>query len=589
MKKIYFLLLMMITTLSFGQGTPIITMVADGDCSGGTPKVIEIYAHGTVDFSNYTLQKAPNGGSWGSNFDLSPLGTVTDGFVYVYNEGTGGSANPGIFAAEFPSVASTASLDASSSSVLGINGDDPLRIIETATSTVVDVFGDGDGTGETWEYKDGYAKRNNETGPDPVFVAANWTGHNRGLDGLGLCNGGTDPFETIIGIGTYTPPTVANPSLVITSPSNGDVFAPNTTDVDIVFTVQNFNVAQSGGNGHIHWKLDNGSVTMKYDTDPITISGLTPGSTHTVDMWLVDNNHNDLNPPVTASVTFEIADYIQVSTLADLRAGNIGDYYHYTGTAYVTAGKPIGTSGTMVGYAQDATAGIAAFIPAGTTMNQPNEGDGVTDIKGKLSDYHGVTQIALTEDFTMTGTNQVQTPVVVTIADYNANHDNYESQLIKIENVTIDPDGDTNFQGGHNYDLSDGTDTTILRTNFPDIVGEPIPTGTVHVTGIAAEYNGNAQIFPRDSNDIENVNAIAANDIAGLKVYPNPVTDKTIYITSDNQTEKTLHIYNVLGKEVFTATVNDNQGVNIGQLQAGIYLMKIVENEHVALQKLIIK
>jgi hypothetical protein len=589
MKKLYLLLLLLITTLSFGQGTPIMTIVADGDCSGGTPKVLEIYAHGTVDFSNYTLQKAPNGGSWGNDLDLSPLGTVTDAFVYIYNEGNGGSANPGVFATEFPNASAGTTLDASSSSALGINGDDPLRIIETATGTVVDVFGDGDGTGTSWEYKDGYVKRNNGTGPDPAFVETNWTGNNGALDHLGLCQGGPDSFEAIIGVATYTPPTTVSPVLVITSPTNNQEFSPVTTDVDVVFTVQNFNVAQTGGDGYIKYTFDSNPATDKYDTNPITLTGLTAGTSHTITMELVDNTGASLNPAVTSTVAFSIKDYVQVTTLADLRAGNIGDYYHFTGEAFVTGGKAVGTSGSMVGFIQDGTAGIAAFVPAGTTTNQPDDGDGVSDIKGQLSEYHGLLQISLIEDFTMTGNNQIQTPQVVTIADYLANNEDYESQLIKFENVTIDGNGDTEFQANTSYDVTDGTDTVILRTYFPDIENVTIPTTAVNLTGIAGQYNANIQIYPRDDDDIEEINAIAENNIAGLNIYPNPVTDHNVFVSSNSNDAKQIVIYNVLGKVVLSQEVDNNQAVYVGHLQAGVYMMKIIENDRVALQKLIIK
>ncbi len=586
MKKFYLFFALLMSLTSFGQ--PIITIIGDGDESGGTPKFLEIYAKGSVDFSQYSLENQTNSStSWGNTFDLSPLGTITDDFVYVYFEGTGSNANPGIFSQNFPSATHT--LDATSSNVLNINGDDRVRIIETATSTVVDIYGqDGvDGTGTAWEYKDGYAKRLNGTGPDPVFVEANWEFHNGELNTHGAVQDGTT-YESIIGIGTYTPPTVANPALAITTPTNNQVFSPVTTDVTVEFVVQNFNVAQpSNGDGYIEYTVDNGTAIDKYDTNPIQLTGLTAG-THTVDMKLVDNSGSDLNPAVTASVTFSIASYTQVATLADLRAGTVGDYYHYTGEAFTTAGKPVGNS--FVGYAQDATAGIAAFVPSSiNSVNNPGLYDGVTDLKGQLSDYHGVLQIVLTEDYTMTGNNQPQTPQIVTIADYNANHDDYESELIKFENVTIDPNGDTEFQASTNYTVTDGTEDVVLRTNFPDLVGETIPTNSVNIAGIGAEYNGTAQIFPRDINDIEDANAIAENQIDGLQVYPNPVTNHKVYVSSNSDVSKQVIIYNILGKAVFNVEVNNNQAINIDQLKAGIYMMKIIEGDHVAVQKLIVK
>ncbi len=582
MKQIYLFLTLLVALTGFGQGTPIITMIADGDESGGTPEVLEIYANGTVDFSQYSLQNQTNSGStWGNDFDLSSLGTVTDGFVYVYSNKQNSTD---VFALNYPSV-TTNKLDATASSILNINGDDRIRIIETSSGAVIDTYGvdSQDGTGTAWEYKDGYAKRLNGTGPDPVFVEANWDFHNGGLDGHGAVQDGTT-YESIIGLGTYTPPTSVSPVLAITAPTAGQVFSPVTTSVDVVFTVQNFTV---GTDGSVNWRLDGGSWNTQSNSNPIALTGLAAGS-HTVDVKLVDNGGNDLNPPVEASVTFEIATYTVVHTIADLRAGTIGNYYHFDGEAFTIGGQSF-QSGAAKGYAQDATGGILAFVPAGITINTPNLYDGITNVKGKLKDYHGVLEIELTEDFTMTGNNQPQTPQVVTLADYIANHDDYESELIEFDNVTIDANGDTDFQASTNYDVTDGTDTVVLRTAFSALVGETIPTGAVNITGIGSEYNGTPQIFPRDINDIVDANAIEENNIDGLEVYPNPVINKQVFVTTNSSDIKQIIIYNVLGKAVYQTEINNGQAINVGQLQAGIYMMKIIENGKVGLQKLIIK
>ncbi len=379
---------------------------------------------------------------------------------------------------------------------------------------------------------------------------------------------------------------VTTPTLTITDPSNGEVFTPNITDIDVTFTVQNFNVAQSGGDGHVAWRLDNGTWNIQTDTNPIALTGLSAGS-HTVDVKLVDNNDADLNPSVETSVSFNIASYTQVTTLADLRAGTLNEYYHFTGEAYVLGGYA-SQNGNGIGYVQDATAGIKVYVHAGTTTNQPTIGDGVSDLKGKLIEYHGVLEIELTEDFTLTGNNQVQTPQIVTIADYLANHEDYESELIRFENVTIDPDGDTEFQANHNYDVSDGTDTVILRTSFPDLENQTIPTGAQNITGIAGEYNGTPQFYPRNINDFEDYVGIVENNIDALEVYPNPAGNQ-VYVTSASGNTKQIAIYDVLGKIIFQAEINDGQAINISQLKAGVYMMKVVENNHLALRKIIVK
>ena len=587
MKKIYLLFTILLAGLSFAQ-TPVITMIADGDESGGTPKVLEIYANGTVDFTQYSLENQTNAHDyWGNTFDLSPLGTVTDAFVYIYKDGDldGQSA----FAVNFPSV-TTNMLDVGNASVMGINGDDRVRIVETATGAVVDVYGvdSVDGTDTAWEYKDGYAKRLNGTGPDPVFNEANWEFHNSALDGHGAVQDGTT-YESIIGIGTYTPPTVLNPSLAITSPVDGSIFPPATSDVDIVFTVQNFEVGANGtGDGYIQFSVDNEPYVEKFDIEPITIAGLTPGTQHTVEMKLVDNDGNDLSPAVTANVSFEIAEYIEVSSLAELRNQELDGYYHYTGEAFITGAQVFTNS--AVGFVQDDTAGIAIYL----TQNQvpsppPSIYDGITDIKGRLTDYNGVLELVLSETFTATGNNQPQEAQVLTIAEYTNNQDDYESELIKIENVTIDPDGDTEFQGNHNYTITDGTDELTLRTSFSDMEGVTIPTEPFNVTGIAGQYNQYLQILPRNETDLEEVDAIVTNQITGLQVYPNPITDKIVYVHSLSNDTKQITIYDVSGKTVLSTECQNNQAINLDQLQAGIYMMKIIENHKVALQKLMIK
>ena len=141
----FFLFLVALFSFSvFGQ-TPIITMISDGDCTGGTPKVVEIYAQGAVDFTLYSLELQSNlSTTWGGTESLAGLGTITDAFVYLYR-----TADQAIFDVEYPSVVNTLGLAAS----LNFNGNDRIRIIETSTTTVIDQFGEEgiDGNGMAWQ------------------------------------------------------------------------------------------------------------------------------------------------------------------------------------------------------------------------------------------------------------------------------------------------------------------------------------------------------------------------------------------------------------------------------------------------------
>ena len=204
MKKNYILTLiltLLISGFSFGQG-PMITIISDGDCSGGNPKMVEIYAQGAVDFTLYSLEKQSNGAaSWGTTTSLQSFGTVTDDFIYIYSD----SSSEEVFSTEYPSAS-----PAVESGVVNINGDDGIRIILDSDGSVVDQYGVDaeDGTGKPWEYTDGYAKRIDGTGPDGGFTASDWTYEKSGLNGNGSCQDGTIFEDVMGGVGVYTAPVV---------------------------------------------------------------------------------------------------------------------------------------------------------------------------------------------------------------------------------------------------------------------------------------------------------------------------------------------------------------------------------------------
>ena len=586
MKKLYILTLALFASVfAFAQG-PIITGMMDGDCSGGTPKVLEIYANGTVDFSLYSLENQTNSNdTWANTYDLSAIGTLTDTFVYVYKE----TADSNIFATEFPSVTNT--LDTGASSIINLNGDDRVRIIETATTTVIDQYGveATDGTDSDWEYKDGYGKRNAGTAPNAgAFIPANWTNANGVFDGQGSCQGGAT-FESIYGIGTYTPPTVFNPMLAITSPTEAAVLNPEAgTSMTLSFVVQNFvvDVTSGSGDGHVHYSVDGGGTVMVYTTDPIILTGLGAG-THTIEMWLVDNSHTPLDPAVEASVAFDIAAYTQVADLAALRASAADAYYEVTGEVIGTFGQSYHSQK----WVQDATAGMKIDDDDDMITTAYNEGDGVTGLKGMLvSTNSGLLFLATADPGVASSTGNVVTPETVTLADLVANIGDYEAELVLVSNATIaDYDsGDGTFQTGKNYPLTDASGASTLRTNFygADYIGEALPTEAMDYVCIVGSYNGAAQVTPRNAADFLTL-SVAQPSIKGFALYPNP-TKGTLNITTQNNLEKNIQIMDLLGKQVFNVTTSATS-INVSNLNAGVYIINIEEAGYVAVRKLVVE
>ena len=75
--------------------------------------------------------------------------------------------------------------------------------------------------------------------------------------------------------------------------------------------------------------------------------------------------------------------------------------------------------------------------------------------------------------------------------------------------------------------------------------------------------------------------------IEGLAIYPNPVNSGKIYITTKSSLDKKVEIFNVLGKKVLETVITSKE-VNVSNLSAGVYIIKIKEGEATATRKLII-
>jgi hypothetical protein len=75
--------------------------------------------------------------------------------------------------------------------------------------------------------------------------------------------------------------------------------------------------------------------------------------------------------------------------------------------------------------------------------------------------------------------------------------------------------------------------------------------------------------------------------IEGLSIYPNPTNSGKIFIGTKLSLDKKVEIFNVLGKKVLETVITSKE-VNLSNLTAGVYIIKIKEGEATATRKLII-
>lgn len=82
--------------------------------------------------------------------------------------------------------------------------------------------------------------------------------------------------------------------------------------------------------------------------------------------------------------------------------------------------------------------------------------------------------------------------------------------------------------------------------------------------------------------------SVRQNEIAGLSVYPNPVTRGVLFINTQANAEKNVAIYDILGKQVLNTTTASNE-INVASLKSGAYILKITEAGKTATSKLMVK
>ncbi len=94
-----------------------------------------------------------------------------------------------------------------------------------------------------------------------------------------------------------------------------------------------------------------------------------------------------------------------------------------------------------------------------------------------------------------------------------------------------------------------------------------------------------AQVTPKGATA-----SVGKNTIEGFAAYPNPVTNGKIQITTTNANEKEVSIYSILGKRVFAQKFSaSTKQLDVSHINAGIYVMKVIEGEKIATKKLVIK
>lgn len=236
-------------------------------------------------------------------------------------------------------------------------------------------------------------------------------------------------------------------------------------------------------------------------------------------------------------------------------------------------------------YVKDETAGLLLFDRNEVVTTEYTEGDVISGgITGTISMYHGMLEFIPTFNTAVSTQNTgAVVPTVITVEQLLSNA--YVSQLVKVENVNI-AEGTTYAEGqtGSNVTFSQNGSEALLRNSFKTLDMEIGDNTNWDITGFAAIYDSDIQIFPRDNDDVTLVTSIEELT-AEIAIYPNP-TSNVINIAAEGLNVERVELANVDGQIVSSEEVaSDIVTVSLEGQPAGMYFVRIYTANEVIVRK----
>ena len=92
-------------------------------------------------------------------------------------------------------------------------------------------------------------------------------------------------------------------------------------------------------------------------------------------------------------------------------------------------------------------------------------------------------------------------------------------------------------------------------------------------------------------NTNQSFSATSVNDVViiDIQLYPNPTSNGIVHLKTISQDPIFVQLYNALGKNVFSKTINRGVPLNVQDLPAGVYMVRLTRHHKVSTKKLVIR
>ncbi len=570
----------------------VITGVYDGPLSGGTPKGVELYVINNIaDLSEYGLGSANNGGgSDGEEFTFPAVSATAGQYIYVASDSTGFADWFG-FNADYVDFAMT------------VNGDDAIELFHMGAA--IDVFGDInlDGTGEPWEYLDGWAYSANGRSATTTFNSADWM-----YSGINVLDGETD-----------------NASAAVPFPAA--TYSPVSGGVNVTLTVEDDNTNTATCNATVFVLDTIAPWFMNCPTD-ITMAANAAGCTAVV-TWTDPTEDDNCSGGTTVTSSHASGSIFSVGTttvtfFATDASGNTGECsFDVTITTDLNAsstttdptctGDSDGTAMLMVTggatpYTEDWGTANPMMLNAGTYPYTVTDSLGCTYTDSvMINNPAPLTASSTTTDISCNGLTD-GTATLVVLGNQGSVTEDWGSEdpmnlgagtftytvtdsagCMYTDSVTITEPTALGLSGSvtdeMNGDGSGAIDLTVSGgtpgyTFDWDNDGTGDNDDTEDLSGLST---GNYMVTVTDTNGCMDTMTFFVDNVVGLnepsemaiKVFPNPTTG-IVFAEASNGGNLTVEVTDLLGKRVwFTANKTGRIEIDLNDERNGVYLVKI--------------
>jgi hypothetical protein len=466
-------------------------------------KFIEFYNNGMVaidfDAEVWFLARQSGGGSFSS---LQLTGSVASKSTYTVSGNSVNFFNAYGFNADLTNP--------SGQFVASGNGDDAYFLFKGGdqdAGTLVDIYGERDVDGnnptiQPWFYADGRAERVMPvTNPNTTWTASEWT-ITRPANTSDMTPGSHNEVEPVNNVTL----SVDNTSIdedggiaMLTATLSSDTTVDIT--VNLVYSGTATATADYTGATSI-------TITAGNTTGMVAITGVDDAdeeASETIGVKISSANV-EIGIPDSVGVTIRDNDRIVVvtpiSTIRD--AFDVDNDSTFDSDVYV-AGiviSELSSNNDQNIIVQDAGAGI--IIRANSSqVSQRGDSVLVNLNGGTLGDFNGLVQVQGLDIIAVENKGASTLPAVQEITLTQLNSGSFESQLVRVSNVSFpSADGTIAFVDDFSHDIIDGTVTSQSRATATAFRDTPLPRGTGNLEGIPDVRNGEIRLIHQLASDI---------------------------------------------------------------------------------------